>query len=152
MTNARLASHAMSSMRCVLLLVSSYSGAHGHGYLKVPAARTGNDNGVYNPSCGAKKAVRATYTGGQVAEFQHTITAHHYGHIEMTLGGNKLIRAEPPSDCVPNDSRTDCQPIDALHPERFYLSPKKTLPQTDKFRYIIPGNFTCDSCVLQWRW
>merc|ERR1719350_1294314 len=140
----------------ILLLASSYSGAHGHGYLKVPAARTGNDNGVYNPSCGAKKASRATYTGGQVVEFQHTITAHHYGHIEMRINNGSswrdLIRAEPLSDCIPNDSRTDCQPLDALHPERFYLSPKKTLPQTDKFRYSIPDDLSCDSCVLQWRW
>merc|ERR1719221_1892970 len=161
MTNARLTSHAMSSMRCgitlqTLLLVGSYSGAHGHGYLRVPIARTGNDNGVYNSACGAKKAIRATYTGGQVAEFQHEITAHHFGHIEMRVNNGStwrtLIRAEPPSDCSPNDSRTDCQPIDALHPERFYLPPRRNLPQTDKFRYIVPSDLFCDECVLQWRW
>merc|ERR1719454_121208 len=143
MTNARLTSHAMSSMRCgitlqTLLLVGSYSGAHGHGYLRVPIARTGNDNGVYNSACGAKKAIRATYTGGQVAEFQHEITAHHFGHIEMricneTVGNDcanqwTLIRAEPPADCVPNDSRTDCQPIDVRHPDRMYLPPRRNLP------------------------
>jgi len=161
MTNARLTSHAMSSMHCgitlqILLFVSSYSGAHGHGYLRVPPARTGNDNGVYSASCGAKRAIRATYTGGQAVEFEHTITAHHYGHIEMAINNGStwrtLIRAEPPSDCIPNDSRTDCQPVDALHPERFFLSPKKTLPQTDKFRYIIPDDLSCPECVLQWRW
>merc|ERR1719145_90204 len=64
-----------------------------------------------------------------------------------------MIRAEPPSDCTPNDwSRTDCHPVDVLHPERFYLAPKKSLPQTEKFRYIIPSDLSCDSCVLQWRW
>merc|ERR1719410_2007079 len=123
-------SHAMSSMRCglalqILLLGSSYSGARGHGYLRVPAARTGNDNGVYSAACSGKRAIRATYTGGQVAEFRHTITAHHYGHIEMVINNGSswrtLMRAEPPSDCTPNDSRTDCQPVDVLHPERFYL-------------------------------
>merc|ERR1740116_458131 len=161
MITARLASHAMSSMRCgitlqIVLLVSSYSGAHGHGYLRVPPARTGNDNGVYSSTCGAKKAIRATYTGGEVVEMQHTITAHHHGHIEMRINNGStwqtLIRAEPPSDCVPDDSRTDCHPVDALHPERFYLAPKKSLPQTEKFRYIIPSDLSCDSCVLQWRW
>jgi len=161
MTNARVTSHAMSSMRCgitlqILLLVSSYSGAHAHGYLRVPAARTGADNGVYSATCGAKKSIRATYTSGQAAEFQHTITAHHYGHVEMVISNGSswrtLMRAEPPSDCIPNDSRTDCQPIDNLHPERFYLPPKRGLPQTDKFRYMIPDDLSCDSCVLQWRW
>merc|ERR1740116_211117 len=161
MPNTRLDSHAVSSMHCsvalqILLLASSYSGAHGHGYLKVPAARTGNDNGVYNPSCGAKKASRATYTGGQVAEFEHTITAHHYGHIEMRINNGSawrtLIRADPPSDCIPNDSRTDCQPIDALHPERFYLPPKRGGSQVDKIRYIIPSDLSCDECLLQWKW
>merc|ERR1719215_2248776 len=102
----------MSSMRCgitlqILLLVSSYSGAHGHGYLRVPAARTGADNGVYSASCGAKKTIRATYTSGQAAEFQHTITAHHHGHIEMVIIRELQTRifglAEPPSDCIPND-------------------------------------------------
>jgi len=157
MTNARVTSHAMSSMRCgitlqILLLVSSYSGAHGHGYLKVPAARTGTNTGVYG-GCGAgKKAIRATYTGGQVVEFQHQITAHHFGHVEMTINNRTLIRAEPPSDCIPNDSRTDCQPIDVLHPERFYLPPKRGSSQTDKFRYIIPSDLSCDECLLQWKW
>merc|ERR1719362_1978932 len=110
----------------------------------------------------AKKAIRATYTGGQVVEFRHKITAHHFGHLEMsicnTTAGNtcanawRLIRAEPAADCVPNDSRTDCQPIDERHPERFYLPPRRGLPQTDKFRYIIPADLSCESCTLQWRW
>jgi len=134
-----------------VLFVACYTGAQGHGYLTVPIARTGTNNGVYG-NCGSKKANRATYTAGQVVEFQHTITAHHYGHLEMTLGGRLLIRAEPPSDCVPNDSRTDCQPVDRLHPERFYLPPRRSLPQRDKFRYIIPGNFSCSSCELKWHW
>jgi len=148
-------------MRCgialqILLFVSSSSGAHGHGYLKVPAARTGTNTGVYG-GCGAgKKAIQATYTGGEVVEFQHQITAHHYGHLEMTINNGSstrtLIRAEPPSDCIPNDSRTDCQPIDALHPERFYLPPKRGGAQTDKFRYIIPSDLSCNECLLQWKW
>merc|ERR1719445_1836089 len=107
----------MTSMRCgialqILLFVSSTSGAHGHGFLKVPAARTGQNTGVYG-GCGAgKKAIRATYTGGEVVEFQHQITAHHYGHLEMTINNRTLIRAEPPSDCVPKAalhvSTSDC--------------------------------------------
>merc|ERR1740116_635740 len=110
----------------------------------------------------AKKAIRATYTAGQVAEFEHQITAHHFGALEMkicneTVGNNcanqwTLIRAEPPADCVPNDSRTDCQPIDVRHPERMHLPPRRNLPQKDQFRYIIPADLSCESCTLQWRW
>merc|ERR1719336_3210763 len=146
-----------------------FAGAHGHGYLSAPIARSGNNNGVNGgwpgKYCGgrnAKKAIRATYTAGQIVEFQHVITAHHFGHLEMaicntTVGDRcenewKLIRAEPPADCVPNDSRTDCQPIDVRHPERFYLPPRRNLPQTDRFRYIIPDGLECQECVLQWRW
>merc|ERR1719330_2016191 len=46
----------------------------------------------------------------------------------------------------------DCQPVDVRHPERFYLPPLRNLPQTDKFRYIIPADLSCESCTLQWRW
>jgi len=161
-------------MRCggaltALLFSVGLSGACGHGYLSTPTARSGNNNGLNGgwatKWCGgsnSKKAIRATYTGGQVVEFRHKITAHHYGHVEMricnTTAGNScanswlLMRAEPPADCVPNDSRTDCQPIDVRHPERFYLPPRRSLPQTDKFRYIIPLDLSCESCTLQWRW
>jgi len=110
----------------------------------------------------AKKAIRATYTGGQVAEFKHVITAHHFGHLEMnicnaTVGNDcanqwRLIRPEPKADCVPNDSNMDCQPVDVRHPERFYMPPRHGAPQTDAFRYIIPADLSCESCTLQWRW
>jgi len=38
------------------------------------------------------------------------------------------------------------------HPGRFYLPPRRNLPQTDRFRYIIPADLQCKSCTLQWRW
>merc|ERR1719476_199351 len=159
--------HAMALK--TLLFVTCYTGAYSHGYLSKPVARTGNHNGLNGGWQGhwcagrnGKGAIRATYTGGQVVEFQHVITAHHFGHLEMTIcnttvGNNcanavKMIRAEPPVDCVPNDSRTDCKPIDVRHPERFYLPPRRNLPQTDKFRYIVPYGLSCGSCTLQWRW
>ena len=158
-----------------LLFSAGLTGAHGHGYLSNPAARNGNSNGATQGVCGSGgwvntyRGPQATYTAGQVVEFQHVITAHHYGHFEMkiceqrinssTAGGataclNKWIleRVEPSADCVPNDSRTDCQPVDTRHPERFYLPPNRGLPQTDKFRFRIPEGLQCEECTLQWRW
>merc|ERR1740129_2244459 len=161
-TSRAMASMAGSSTLKVLLFITGFAGVHGHGYLSSPVARTGNNNGINGGWEGArcpgagKKAIRATYTGGQVVEFRHVITAHHYGHIQMAIYNGStwrnLIRAEPPSNCQPNDSRTDCQPIDSRHPERFYLPPRRNLPQTDRFRYIIPANLECQWCTLQWRW
>jgi len=157
----------MASMHCgsalkILLFVTCYAVAHGHGYLSSPVARTGNNNGVNGGWDGArcpgagKKAIRATYTAGQVVAFKHVITAHHFGHIQMAIHNGSSWRtlqvAEPPANCSPNDSRTQCQPIDKRHPQRFYLPPRRNLPQTDTFRYIIPENLVCTACILQWRW
>merc|ERR1740121_2922364 len=61
------------------------------------------------------------------------------------------MRPEPSANCGPNNFG-DCQPVDVRHPERFYLPPRRNLPQTDRFRYIIPANLQCQSCTLQWRW
>jgi len=167
LSNSDLIAYTMASMRCAgALMTLLFAGARGHGYLNKPIARSGNNNGLVDSSkfCAGsnnKKAIRATYTGGQVAEFEHVITAHHFGHLEMkicnrTVGNScpdarTLIRAEPPADCVPNDSRPDCQPIDVRHPERFYLPPRSA-PNPSSFRYIIPADLSCESCTLQWRW
>merc|ERR1740121_2157796 len=61
------------------------------------------------------------------------------------------MRPEPSANCGPNNFG-DCQPVDVRHPERFYLPPRRNLPQTDRFRYIIPADLQCESCTLQWRW
>merc|ERR1712194_940236 len=82
------------------------------------------------------------------------ITAHHMGFFEFRicdqpldgsvvnpeacLNQRRLQRAAPASDCVVNDVRGDCQPVDTRHPERWYLSPgtgDKTM------RYEIPADF-----------
>lgn len=159
----------------VVAAAACFVTAHGHGYLSVPAARNGRMNGANTPDavCGTPSllnrfsGVQATYTAGQVVEFEHVITAHHFGHIEMSICDRRinsstadpagclrqwvLERVAPPADCRPNDSRTDCQPVDSRHPERFYLPPKRS-GQTDKFRYRIPAGLECAECTLQWRW
>merc|ERR1719412_2898545 len=138
--------------------------------------RSGRNNGAKQPGAvrgGSQylnrfSGIAATYTAGQVVEFEHVITAHHFGHLEMSICDRrinsstadpagclrrwKLERGAPPADCRPNDSRTDCQPVDSRHPERFYLPPRRNLPQTDKFRYRIPAGLQCAECTLQWRW
>jgi len=167
--NSDLLVYTMASVRRAgALMTLLFAGARAHGYLSKPIARSGNNNGLnggwdgnWCAGSNGKKAIRATYTGGQVVEFQHVITAHHFGHLEMricnrTVGDScpdayTLMRAEPAADCVPNDSRPDCQPVDVRHPERFYLPPRSA-PNPSSFRYIIPADLSCESCTLQWRW
>jgi len=106
-----------------------------------------------------------TFSPGQVVEFVIQLTAHHRGHFEFSicdkklghstadaqacLNAHRLQRVPPPSDCVPNDARGDCQPIHAEYPERWYLPPGTG---THKMRFRIPSNLQCSSCTLQWRW
>merc|ERR1719422_879887 len=155
-------------------LASLVTEAHGHGYISKPIGRNGNMNGANQPGsvCGGDRyvssfrGIQATYSAGQVVEFEHVITAHHFGHLEMSICDRRinssagadaclsrwrLERAAPPADCRPNDSRTDCQPVDKLHPERFYLPPQSR-GRTHKFRYRIPAGLNCAECTLQWRW
>merc|ERR1712039_238544 len=75
----------------------------------------------------------------------------------------------PMGDCVPNDSRADCQPLDEAHPERWYLPPHKkgvqvanaswrdsdatllpAIGEVHSMRYKIPENLACEHCTLQW--
>merc|ERR1712086_232424 len=72
-----------------------------------------------------------TLTAGEVAEFRVKITAHHMGFFEFRicdqpldgsvvnpeacLNQRRLQRAAPASDCVVNDVRGDCQPVDRRH-------------------------------------
>merc|ERR1719422_3076264 len=155
-------------------LASLVTEAHGHGYISKPIGRNGNMNGANQPGsvCGGDRyvssfrGIQATYSAGQVVEFEHVITAHHFGHLEMSICDRRinssagadaclsrwrLVRAEPPADCRPNDARTDCQPVDNLHPERYYLPPQSK-GRVHKFRYRIPSNLECAECTLQWRW
>merc|ERR1719422_2198918 len=156
-------------------LASLVTEAHGHGYISKPIGRNGNMNGANQPGavCGGDRylssfrGIQATYSAGQVVEFAHVITAHHFGHLEMSICDRRinssvadpsaclrrwrLERVAPPADCRPNDSRTDCQPVDKLHPERFYLPPRSR-GRTHKFRYRIPSGLNCAECTLQWRW
>ena len=87
--------------------------------------------------------VTATYAPGQVVEFQVAVSTHHQGHYEFRICDKPLDaasltsaaegqacldqwllqRAPPLDDCVVNDPRGDCQPLDPKHPERWYLPP-----------------------------
>jgi len=148
-----------SALQLLIFLICS-SVAHGHGYLSSPIARTGTNNGVNGGWAGkrcpgaTKKAIRATYTAGEVIRVQHVITAHHFGHIVMRLYNGSdwinLNRAEPPADadCVVNDGRGYCQPLDTRHPSRLYLPPGRNHAHD----WIIPGDVVCDECILQWHW
>eukprot|EP00971_Amphidinium_carterae_P333749 6468643-Amphidinium_carterae.1 len=102
---------------------------------------------------------------GSIHEFSVYITAHHKGHFEFAIcdqhvsgdladpqacfDARKLHRADPPADCVPNDVRGDCQPIQGDYPERWYLPPSAG---THTMRFKIPSDLSCESCTLQWRW
>merc|ERR1712151_597918 len=135
----------------------------------------------------------ATLTAGGVVDILVAVNAHHQGHFEVRIC-NKVLspdnfaseaegqqcldeflleRADPPSDCIINDSRDNCVPIDPKHPERWYLPPAKdgvqkagedwndemvdtnTLPAATELRsitYKVPADLTCERCTLQWYW
>lgn len=106
-----------------------------------------------------------TLTAGESAEFKVKITAHHMGFFEFRicdqhldgsvvnpeacLNQRRLVRAAPASTCVVNDVRGDCQPVDTVHPERWYLPPGTG---THTMKYEIPADLRCSSCTLQWQW
>merc|ERR1712151_385999 len=78
----------------------------------------------------------ATLTAGGVVDILVAVNAHHQGHFEVRIC-NKVLspdnfaseaegqqcldeflleRADPPSDCIINDSRDNCVPIDPKTP------------------------------------
>lgn len=116
--------------------------------------------------------VQKSYTGGEVAEFDVEVRAHHSGHFEFRicetgLDGKSLAsraagqeclntwlleRAPPLNTCTANDAEPDCQPLDTDHPERWYLPPSKGGTEKYKMRYVIPADLTCTQCTMQWYW
>ena len=108
---------------------------------------------------------QTTFAPGDVVEIVVEISAHHQGHFELgvcreqlshsteepqaCLDQLKLKRVPPPSDCVPNDARGDCQPMLETQQERWYLSPGTG---TKKMHFQIPEDLHCEACTLQWRW
>merc|ERR1712151_544462 len=137
--------------------------------------------------------VKATLNAGGVVDILVAVNAHHQGHFEVRIC-NKVLspdnfaseaegqtcldeflleRADTPIDCVVNDERDNCVPIDPRHPERWYLPPAKegtqkasedwsdemvdtnTLPAATELRsitYKVPAALTCEKCTLQWYW
>merc|ERR1712183_287561 len=68
-----------------------------------------------------------------------------------------LERASPEeagvTDCVTNDKRPACHPVDPLHKERFYVPPPNfDGGNTHRFHLKLPVGLTCTACTLQWRW
>lgn len=83
---------------------------------------------------------QVTYKAGDTVDFKICVHAHHMGFNEFRicetgLDGKTLEsiqagqgcldkwvlkRAPPREDCVANDRRPDCQPIDKLHPTRWH--------------------------------
>ena len=119
------------------------------------------------------------------------MSTHHLGHYEFRIcdqaldvsslssaaEGQRCLdqwlleRAPPLADCVVNDPRGDCQPMDPKHPERWYLPPAGSQtpvagPNFDDsmapnypnsaevhvMRYKIPEGLSCSACTLQWYW
>merc|ERR1712216_726342 len=82
---------------------------------------------------------QATYTAGDIVEFQVGIYAEHFGHYEFRicdegLDGAKLKSHQEGEDCLkkwvlkrapPSGEGMDSQPIDTKHPGRWYVGAKK---------------------------
>eukprot|EP00931_Biecheleriopsis_adriatica_P057193 TRINITY_DN3391_c0_g1_i1.p1 TRINITY_DN3391_c0_g1~~TRINITY_DN3391_c0_g1_i1.p1 ORF type:complete len:454 (+),score=53.08 TRINITY_DN3391_c0_g1_i1:91-1362(+) len=162
-----------------------------HGLCGDPVQGQANPERLADETYLKEGPVVATYRPGEVVEFHIVVSTHHRGHYEFricdrALDGTRLTsaaegqacldahlleRAAPMEDCVVNDPRGDCQPVDPKHPERWYLPPPGTQTQqagsnfTDDMapqypvanevhimRYTIPADLRCSSCTLQWYW
>jgi hypothetical protein len=145
-------------------------------------------------------APQKVYVANSTVEFLVAVSTHHQGHfdfsicnrkLDSTLGSHedgqrclneyRLERADPSDaydDCVADDPRPDCQPIDPKHPGRWYLPPPSALTQTAgddwtqeaaqyldgfsgsipggsllyRMKYKIPADLHCAHCTLQWYW
>ena len=105
---------------------------------------------------------------GQVVSFKVVVTAHHMGHFEFSICDRRInssmadpdaclrkhvLQRVPPeesySDCVENDARGDCQPLDKRHSERWYLPPKRNTTEDHTMRFRMPDDLHCDECNLQ---
>merc|ERR1719284_486124 len=88
-----------------------------------------------------------------MGHFEFSICDQKLGHstadAQTCLNKHRLRRMEPPTDCVPNDARGDCQPVHEEYPERWYLPPGTG---TYRMRFVIPSDLSCSDCTLQWRW
>jgi len=147
------------------------------------------------PHMVAAGAPTATYTAGSIVSLAVDVVAHHKGHFEFricdfqldaSLGSHqegqecldkRVLQRVPPEeaygDCVVNDARPDCQPIDVNNPGRWYVPPptngvkvagahwsdSEVTGYTGSFngvgyqmRYRIPADLSCTHCTLQWYW
>lgn len=145
--------------------------------------------------------VQRTYTAGSTVGFVVAISTHHKGHFEFRISEHKLdasleshqkgqeylnqrvLERVPPEqiydDCVVDDARGDCQPVDVNHKGRWYVPPvasgqsvpgpdwsveatqlfanlggwgSNAAPYAYHMYYKIPEDLTCQHCTLQWYW
>ena len=111
-------SSSLAACVSTLFGMNSIGGVKGHGYISRPAARnvrageydadSGNGAGV----CGDRAAwqrnyidyydgVKATYTAGQVVDFEMRITVPHYGHFELGICDRRINSSmQDPRACL----------------------------------------------------
>ena len=96
---------------------------------------------------------QGVYSEGQEIDIEFTLTANHWGHIEMYAcpGGNASTQ-----DCFVRNPLTMVRdlkyngPRDPTYPERGYLgSPNR---ESFRFRYRLPRGVRGNQVMLQWRY
>lgn len=111
---------------------------------------------------------QVTYVAGSTVKMVVSLNVNHRGHHEFFICDRPIDKSDaaavsclqkwplmrvPPDelhdDCVPNDSREDCQPIDPNFPGRWYHPENKS---THAIHYRIPEGLSCTHCTLQWFW
>lgn len=143
-----------------------------HGLCGDPFQNTPETSFEKEPYFSNPTPPQATYTAGDIVDFEIGISTHHEGHYSFRLcekvlspanfknhkeaqdclDEHVLERAGPDAygDCKPNDSRQDCQPLDPNHPGRFYTT--IAYSGSFKMKYKIPAGVSCDHCTIQWHW
>lgn len=128
-----------------------------------------------------------TYMAGSVVEFSVGISTHHKGHFEFRICDRvldtslasaeegqqclnaRIMQRAPRSESCGDRLSGDCQPLNPVHPERWYLPPpspgtqvaatewinssaESTSPHNEVYimRYMIPEDLRCEHCTLQW--
>jgi hypothetical protein len=127
----------------------------------------GNQWAVGSNYVGTVREPDRTYTAGSIVQLEVSMNVNHKGHHEFFICDRAidsddgavacfqqfpLMRVPPEelhNDCVPNDPREDCQPIDPNYPGRWYHPPEMSV---HKIHYRIPADLQCAHCTLQWFW
>lgn len=120
---------------------------------------------TYTGSAYSASGVVETYTPGQVATFEVTLTAHHMGWFEFSICDKDTL-SDPigpiTQRCLDQhklkrfSGDDSISPVDPAHPERFYTIPAcfydGEREKKMEMKYVIPRDLECEHCVLQWYW